>query len=39
MDITKGRFNEFIHNIVENTRLDTVKLIKEGKEIKRIKRE
>jgi len=27
--LTRGRFNEFIHNVVENTRLDIIKLIKE----------
>jgi len=32
MKITRGRFNEFIHLIVENVRMDIIRLIKEEEE-------
>ena len=32
MDIRRGRFNEFIYYVVENTRKDMIKLLMEEKE-------
>jgi len=32
IDIRQGRLNEFVHNIVENTRLEIIKLINEEEE-------
>jgi len=29
MDIKRGRFNEFIYNVVENTKRDIIKIIEE----------
>jgi len=29
LKFNRGRFNEFIHNVVENTRVDIIKIIEE----------
>jgi len=30
LNFNRGRFNKFVHNVVENTKMDIIKIIKRG---------